>query len=833
MTELNLRIYRYFKAHKAVLYVLLLALIGLFIYFGSFITFEEDISKLLPSTHIGTSEQLAFENVKIKDKVFITFRNTQGEVDPYALSEVVDAYIDSLLVRDQEVKAIDNVLSRLDADMLPNLLDFVFAHVPSFIDSTDFERLCALVTPEHIEAQMAPNWEAVTGASGSFVMDMIRKDPIGIRDLFMAKSDELKGAMGGNFKVLNGHFFTPDSTVAVVFLSPLFNAFDSKSGVRLVEEMEQTIKQFETEHPQVEILFHGSPVHGVFNARRIKTDLVMTLGVSLLLVCLLICLCFRERNTLLLLIMPIIFGALFGLAAMYLIKGRMSLMALGIGGIILAVAFSYCIHVLTHFKYLNDPEKVIRDQTKPVILGCLTTIGAFLALLLTDSDLLRDFGLFATFGLVGTTLFSLVFLPQFLNTKKNRRSERAFESLARFNTYHFEQHKGLVAVLTVVFAVCIGFSGRVQFDSDLKNIGYHDPNVVRSREMLEQKTAEGCVTTYYAATSRDLDSAIRVSGQMADRLAVLHKEGTVSKYGQSGLFLLTKEEQQKRIDRWQAFWTPDKIAQVRSWVAKASKEAGFKPAFYDPFFALLEQTYEPASLIEANVLPSSLMANVVEKMGDHYMVFTSVQMKAPDVKAISDDLTGHIPHCVVIDPFYYTRDMVQLLHDDFNATVLISSLFVLVILIFSFKSLLLAVLAFLPMAVSWYTVLGVMAIFGIPFNLINIVISTFIFGVGVDYSIFMMTGLIAGTVKYDKLLLYHKTAVVFSAFALIVSISSLVFAKHQAMSSVGLVTLIGMTSAVLITYTLQPFLFHWLMRFPYARRMVQRAAPKNIQENEK
>ena len=39
------------------------------------------------------------------------------------------------------------------------------------------------------------------------------------------------------------------------------------------------------------------------------------------------------------------------------------------------------------------------------------SIGAFAGLLFTDSQLLRDFGLFASLTLVGTTLFSLVLLP--------------------------------------------------------------------------------------------------------------------------------------------------------------------------------------------------------------------------------------------------------------------------------------------------------------------------------------------------------------------------------------------------------------------------------------
>ena len=93
------------------------------------------------------------------------------------------------------------------------------------------------------------------------------------------------------------------------------------------------------------------------------------------------------------------------MACLYWMKGTISLMALGISAIVLGVAISYCLHVLIHFYYVGDVEKLLRDESTPVFLGCLTTVGAFMGLLFTESDLLRDFGLFATFALIGNTFF--------------------------------------------------------------------------------------------------------------------------------------------------------------------------------------------------------------------------------------------------------------------------------------------------------------------------------------------------------------------------------------------------------------------------------------------
>ena len=80
----------------------------------------------------------------------------------------------------------------------------------------------------------------------------------------------------------------------------------------------------------------------------------------------------------------------------------------------MGIALSYSIHILCHANHCHDPRQIIRDLAYPLTIGSITTIGAFAGLLFTDSQLLRDFGLFASLTLVGTTLFSLVLLPHLI-----------------------------------------------------------------------------------------------------------------------------------------------------------------------------------------------------------------------------------------------------------------------------------------------------------------------------------------------------------------------------------------------------------------------------------
>jgi predicted RND superfamily exporter protein len=237
---------------------------------------------------------------------------------------------------------------------------------------------------------------------------------------------------------------------------------------------------------------------------------------------------------------------------------------------------------------------------------------------------------------------------------------------------------------------------------------------------------------------------------------------------------------------------------------------------------MLEAEYEPGNLYASGVIPEGLLCNFIEESDGKYLIFNTTLQEREKMTANSD-LVAAMPHALVVDPLYYTGNMITMIRKDFNTTLLISSLFVLFVLLLSFKDIVIALIAFLPMFLSWYVVQGWMAILGWPFNLINIVVSTFIFGIGVDYSIFVMQGLIANQRQEgSRLLEYHKVAVFFSAFVLIVVMFSMLFAQHPTINSIGQSTVIGMLSTILITYTLQPLLFRWAMKIPFMQRRIQK-----------
>lgn len=835
MERFFIPLYRFLKKNKALMYFLMISSSLVFIYFGTKIVFIEDITKLLPQEGPASKSSLVFDDLKVKDMIMLQV--TADDVDPSELAQLSDSFVEQLMAADSSTRYISNILSGVDAqgiiennfDKIEEGKEFVKSHIPTFFSESKINQFEALLTPEALDATMKQKNESLAESenNGDFekyssILNLMSEDPAGLlMTLIPSNGPELLGGV----KFIENHLMSADSTVVLSFISPAFNSVESDKSAQLVMMIEDEALRFEKNNPGADVLFHGVPVNGAYNSKKIKSDVGITIGISLLIICIIFGFIFRNKSTLPLLLAPIAWGAMFALSCLYWIQGSISLLAMGIGAILLGVALSYCLHIITHYKYVSSPEKVLKDQSTPVILGCVTTVGAFVALIFTNSSLLKDFGIFATLSITGTVLFSLIFTPQFLSPERNKVPKKIFNTLNKINDYPFDKLVVLRWVLVIICGVCIWASSSVGFDCNLRNIGYHDPEVVRSRDVYSDKFNNGNLSLYFATFADTQDQALEYTSILTNALDSLKQHGKVCSYMDISQIFVPEKEQQKRLEKWDSFWTEERVESVMADVDKAAQNNlgdNYYPGMFDPFYeSITRDDYETGSLYDLGLLPEDIIANFIDEASGKYLVMTSAVMPHESLEDVSIVLNG-IPEVVVVDPNFYTTELVKIVNEDFNKVLGISSIFVLIILLLSFRSVVLALIAFLPMSVSWYVVKGVMGLMGQDFNMINIVIATFIFGVGVDYSIFVMKGLLAKAKGEDSsLLIQHKTAIFLSAFMLIVALGSLLFATHPAINSVGFTTLIGMSSTVLLTYTIQPALFRFMTKFKFFQRIIK------------
>lgn len=811
MTKAFIRLFDYFQSHKAVYWASMVALFVFFGYFAMQIHLEEDIDKLMPSSknEDGTTK-LAFADLKIKDKVFLLFAKEKEGTSYEELSAVCDAFVDSL---QQDSALVEDIFYQLSEDLMPEGIDYMMEHLPAYIDSKAYEGFDTLMSQEHMVQQMDQNREDLASEIGEMFPELIQMDPIGMRTVLAEQLKPLLSA--GNYQTLDGHFFVPDSTVCIAFLTPRFSSTNTGQGSALFERLNALRAQFAQSHPDIDISYHGTPASGYYNSSQIKHDLTTTIAGALVLVLIFLLVCFRRVDTIPLLLLPVVFGTLFGLSMMYWLKGEFSLLALGIGGVVLGVALSYVLHILTHHQYVSNGEQLLKDQVKPVFLGCLTTIGSFAGLIFINTALLQDFGLFAAFAIMGTTLFSLAYLPPLL-----RKGEGGFPAfIEKINNYPFDRKKALLIIISILSIICIGAYVKegTRFDADMHNLGYLEDMTEHSEQLLRDKTYTGDKQKYFASKGKTMEEAIEHFAVLDKKLDSLAKLGLVKSYTHTNQIFVSQKEQQKRIDAWHNYWNEERLAKVRQLISKTATQAGLNADAFSTFFEAATRDYEPDKLYEVGLIPQGYQSTLMEQSYDgNYLCFTSVRCQNDSVRSAESDYIricdaiASDPNLLVLDTYYYTTDTLLQMSSDFDVLQWLSMLFVFVVLLLSFHfNIKHTILGFMPILLSWLIVLGAMVIADVRFNLISIIISTFIFGIGVDYSIFVMDGLTNGN---KEKLAYHKTAILLSAVTLIVTVSSMLIAQHPAIKSVGFSTLVGLLSAVILSYVLQPAVYRWLNR---------------------
>jgi 1-acyl-sn-glycerol-3-phosphate acyltransferase len=266
--------------------------------------------------------------------------------------------------------------------------------------------------------------------------------------------------------------------------------------------------------------------------------------------------------------------------------------------------------------------------------------------------------------------------------------------------------------------------------------------------------------------------------------------------------------QKARLDKWDSFVKQNRDALVGG-VASAASSAGFREGVFDGFAELLDADYEVKPLDYFSTITDNLAAGCFITDTDRCAVLTTVGTDSSSTEQIADYMEG-TDNVIVFDGSTLTGEMVETLSGDFDKVLYICAFIVFALLLISFGRIELALIAFLPLTIGWIWILGIMAIFGINFNIVNIILATFIFGMGDDYTIFITEGAMYEHTYGRKMLHTYKSTIILSALIMFVGIGSLIVAKHPAMLSLAYVIIIGMFTVVLMALIVPPFIYKWL-----------------------
>ena len=816
MTQFFIGLYDYFERHKILFYLSLISCVLLMGFFALQVRFEENITQFFPDTKDSQNTIKVFDNLKIKDKIIIMLSSadTCHRVEPDSLIEAA-GQLQQTLTEKAGGTLIKGIFAQVDQSLIGGATDFVYEHLPLFLTDTDYQRFDSLLTEKGIQAIMQKNYTNLLSPAGIALRSYILRDPFGLGSEALKHLQDFQ--LEANYEIYDEHIFSKDGSTLLMFITPVFSTGSTGKNDELIKILEEELQHVQGESPTIRAEYFGGPSVGVYNARQIKKDTILTSSLALLIIIIFISLVFKRKRSIPLIITPVLFGGLFALFLIFFIKGSISAIAVGAGSAVMGIALSYSIHMLAHQNHVSTVQQLIKEIAYPLTVGSFTTIGAFMGLIFTSSDLLRDFGLFASLALVGTTLFCLIYLPHFLKGQADVKQGRVLRIIEKINAYSYEKNKWLVGGILLITIICLFTSQKVGFNNDMMSLNYEPQHLKQSEEKLMQLFDSDEKTVLFVSVGKDMNQATETYAITNQKLSALKDQGLIKDYASASQFLISPQEQQLRLKRWKDYWTDEKQQQIREQLETAAAEYRFRPGSFDPFYQWLNQPFGEYHYTAQEDDISGKLLNEWQTSADSItMLISQIRISDQNKETVYQHFSKD-QDVVIFDRSYFANKWVSAINDDFYLILYISSFLIFFALWFSYGRIELTLMSFLPMLVSWVIILGLMGILGIEFNIINIILSTFIFGIGDDFSIFIMDGLQNKYRTGQKVLNSHKTAIFFSAFTTVVGMGALVFAKHPALQSISLISILGMIAVVLVAYTIQPLIFRFFIAGPASK----------------
>jgi len=815
MTRTILRIYDLFRRSPLSASGLFIVITACLITAVLSLSYKEDISDFLPLDEKNQTALSVYQDISGANRIYaIISTSDKQQADPDSLISGVESFVENVESLDS-LNYLSGITKTIDMEDMSSVMDEVYENIPYFLTDNDYTRIDSLLsTPGYIEKQLSEDKQLLMFPTSSVVGQNISRDPLNLFTPVLSRLQQ--GGMPVRFEMYDGYILSPDSQRAIVMLESSFGAHESENNAKLVGLLHKAVRNIESENPNLTVHITGGPVIAVSNASQIKKDSILAVCIAGVLILFLLIYVFRNLWNILLIVISVGWGWLFAMGGIAIYYDSVSIIVIGIASVILGIAVNYPLHLIDHLKDSTHPRAALKEIISPLIVGNVTTVGAFLCLVPLNAPALHDLGLFSSLLLVGTIIFVLIFLPLIVKTKNKGTTSSNPILITKIAGISLESNRYVVWVIVLLTCVFGYFSLRTEFDSDMRNINYMTDSQKSDMEYFQSlfSNEKNSESVYIVSNGTSWEEALNQNEIINASIDSIEFSGIAKRHNAVSSFLLSRTAQKDRIDKWNAF-VNEYQALLSDTLKNRAAVTGFSPDAFSGFDDIVSTEYTPKDFTSFENLVSTVFTGNVshdETTGRHSLIQT-IEVPVDEVDMIKSRLSANKDFDgLLFDVKSMNGSIANTLSDDFNYIGIACGCIVFLFLWLSFGSIELATISFLPMAISWVWILGIMGILGIKFNIVNVILATFIFGQGDDYTIFITEGLTYEFAYRKKVLASYKNSIVVSALIMFIGIGTLIFAKHPALRSLGEVTVVGMLSVVLMAYLFPPLVFNWLVK---------------------
>lgn len=596
--------------------------------------------------------------------------------------------------------------------------------------------------------------------------------------------DELRAKVLAN-NMYKGSIVSEDETSTLVI-------FNLQTNVNISETANEIIKKTSALNLTEQLYYIGSPMLVTYISEMMKTDFMLLLPIAFILIAVILFISFRSLKGVLLPLLTSVISIVWTMGLMAVFEVSMSMISNNIPIILLAIGTAYAIHVVNQVELRKTNESIsvsLSHVLIPVVLASITTAIGFVSFIFgAYLEMIVDFGIFTALGTLFASLLSIFLVPSILailpNSKSNKYKtlkvtfiqQRIISPIFRLVSNYPKQ-----VLVSWVFILAISLIGVFSIERSVDIQEYF-------KKGNPTRVAEGIMIEKFGGTKPVF---IHFKGDMQDP-NVLKKMLETAKY------------MEKSEDINSSMSVAHLIAEMNFAITE-TKAIPDDAAMIQQIWFLLDGSDAMQRLVNEDLTEGIVISkfkspdNVAKK---EFATYMNRFIKNNSTEEISIEITGM--------PFVDITMDQSLLNSQLGS-ISIAIIFVILIVGIILKSLKSGLICSIPIIAALLILFGLMGLTGISLNIATVLVASVALGIGIDYSIHIISHYNKALKDTQDTVEAVNTALSVSGKAIVINVISvavgflvLLFSIMVPLQYFGLLIAVCMLSSSLGALTLLP-----------------------------
>jgi len=558
----------------------------------------------------------------------------------------------------------------------------------------------------------------------------------------------------------------------------------SKGIIGQIYSAADTIKEKEAE---IELYFSGFPFHNFESASSAQKEIVILCTISLVFILVLFFLIFRSPIPIIFSVLDILISLALSTAAIFLFFREVHVFTFIFGTTLIGICIDYSIHFFISWRgnsTLKSGSEIRSSISKSLIMCFISSALCFFSILFTPFPIFKQFSVFTIVGLISSYLTANCIYPLIKLPDENKRELKFLLHEKKLSIPPVFRLIFASVLIVILIAILIINPHGTKIKTDVNSLYTMSPFLEESEKRASMVLDHGSSPWYFIVSGSSTEETLKNEERLILKLEEEIIKGNLSSFLGTSMFV-TSVERQKETYKAMSALLPLAALQYRNLGFSPEYEAIFKSEFAagENYYSVQDvSSWAQISNLWIGELNGNYYSCVFPFHANDLSIFKSIADEQDFVFLINKE--EDINHNLDI----LTRNIVLLF---FIAYFIIA---VIIFIVYPFKE---SIKICITPVLGILAILAVMAVKEISIGFIHISALILVFGLGIDFNIFIS----GSKIGKDKKLV--RLAVFLSFITSILSFGILTFSSFTPVNIFGFTVAVGLTAAFTFTMLLQ------------------------------